>query len=135
MKPLDKFISKNPEWFDTEEPLQGHFDRFDAKLALIGTRKGGRIEIVLLRIAAAVILGLIISFAAFREYRVLNHNVQKMITANAYPELQEAEQFYTTQLDLYYDRLKDLRFDNEQSEKKQIMTELSEMDRQVRSMK
>ena len=88
-----------------------------------------------LRIAAAVILGLIISYAAFREYRVLNHNVQKMISANAYPELKEAEQFYTSQLDLYYNRIQNLRFNNDQSEKKQVMNELSEMDGQVRSMK
>jgi hypothetical protein len=41
MKPLDGYIRKNPELFDADEPLSGHFDRFDERLEKAGRRKTG----------------------------------------------------------------------------------------------
>jgi hypothetical protein len=52
-----------------------------------------------------------------------------------YPELNEAENFYNAQLEQYYVKIQDLKFNNDQVEKKQILKELSEMDQQVQSMK
>ena len=135
MKLLDDYIKENLEQFDAEEPLDGHYDRFDAKLAQLEKRRGDRTETILLRIAAALLLALVISYAANREFRFLNRNTGNIISAIAYPELNEAEQFYTSQLSLYYTKIRDLRFNNDQTEKKQVMDELSEMDQQVRAMK
>ena len=135
MKPLNDYIRKNLERFDSEEPLNGHYDRFDEKLAQLDKKRGRRIGIIILRVAAAVLIGLVISYAAIREFRFLNRNTENIISAIAYPELNEAEQFYTSQLGLYYLKIQDLRFNNDQTEKKQIMDELSEMDQQVQVMK
>ncbi len=135
MKALDDYILKNLERFDTEEPINGHNDRFDAKLTQLDRKRGRRIGIIMLKIAAVLLLGLVISYAAIREFRFLNRNTENIITAIAYPELNEAEQFYTSQLNQYYSKIQDLRFNNDKTEKKQIIDELSEMDQQVWVMK
>jgi hypothetical protein len=135
MKLLDDYISKNLEQFDNEEPLHGHIDRFDAKLAQLGKRKGNQIYISLLKIAAAVLLGMVISYAAIREFKLLNRTAAYTISAAAYPELNEAEKFYTSQLSQYYNVIQDMGFNNDQKEKRRVMDELTEMDIQVRAMK
>ena len=50
-------------------------------------------------------------------------------------ELNEAEQFYTSQLSIYYNKIEKLRFNNDKAEKKQVLQELSAMDEQVQAMK
>jgi hypothetical protein len=135
MKSLDDHISKNLERFDTEEPLNGHYDRFEEKLAQFYKNRSRRIGTIGLRVAAAILLGFVISYAAIREFRFLNRNSENIISAIAYPELNEAEQFYTSQLSIYDTKIQDLRFNNDQIEKKQIIDELSDMDQQVQVMK
>ena len=132
MKPLDGYIRKNPELFDTDEPLSGHFDRFDERLEKAGRRKTG---FFIMKIAAAVILGMVISYAAVREFSFFDLNLEQVFAAAENPELKEAEQFYTMQLDLYYDKLDNLRFNNDKAQKQLILDELSYMDQQVRTMK
>jgi hypothetical protein len=135
MKPLDDFIKYNPERFDTEEPLNGHFDRFDERLEKTYRRKTGLGMSMVFKIAAAVILGLILTFTAFRESRLLNQSLDYIVSSPEYPELREAEQYYSMQMDLYYSRIENLRFGNDKDQKQQILDELSDMDRQVVTLK
>lgn len=135
MKPLDDYIRANLERFNTEEPMDGHFDRFDSKLKAWDKTRNRQLNAVFLRIAAVLILGLVISYAAIREFKYLNQNAGKIVSAVMYPELNEAENFYNAQLEQYYVKIQDLKFNNDQVEKKQILKELSEMDQQVQSMK
>jgi hypothetical protein len=89
----------------------------------------------LLRIAAIVILGTVITYGAIREFSQFNRNLGYLISSNEYPELKEAELYYNNQLDVYYSKLENLRFDNDKIQKQLILDELSDMDRQVLTMK
>jgi hypothetical protein len=135
MKPLDEFIRKNPDRFDTDEPLSGHFERFYEKLEFSVKKSSGSLVYTLMKIAAAVILCAMISYAAFREFRIINRNFSEIVTAANYPELNEAEHFYSEQLDIYYSKFKDLRFFNDDTQKQQMLDELSDMDKQVHMLK
>jgi len=135
MKPLDDYIRGNLDQFDTEEPLDGHFDRFDAKIAQLEGRRMSRTLMILLRIAAVVLIGLVISYATIREFNILKQGTDNIYSGSAGPELNEAEQFYTTQLNIAYSKIKNLRFNNDPKEKNQVLQELSEMDKQVQAMK
>jgi hypothetical protein len=135
MKPLDEYIRSNLDRFDTEEPLEGHFDRFTERLTQLEKRRFRQTGRVLLRIAAIVLIGLVISYAAIREFNLLKHGTDNIYSGSAGPELNEAEQFYTTQLNISYSKIQNLRFNNDQDEKKQVLQEFSEMDKQVRAMK
>jgi hypothetical protein len=135
MKPLDDYIRKNLDRFDSDEPLQGHFDRFSDKLDRTGSRTRDRsIGFIILRIAAILILASIITFGAIREFKIFTWQSEQLSAAE-YPELIEAEKFYTNQLDQYYSKLQSLKFNNDKVQKKQILDELSDMDHQVKTMK
>jgi hypothetical protein len=135
MKPLDEYIRSNLDRFEAEEPPEGHFDRFDQLLTrsrrrrIIGSGK------VLLRIAAIVLIGLVISYAVFRDFNLLKQYSASNYSGTADPELNEAEQFYNNQLSIAYTKIQNLRFNNDPNEKSQVLKELTEMDKQVKAMK
>lgn len=135
MKPFDNYIRNNLDRFNSDEPLEGHFDRFDQKLdRLSDKRLSGRPVILMLRIAAAVIAISLISFAVVMELRTYSKRANYSYAVK-YPELNEAENYYTMQLNQYYTEIESLKFNNDKKEKKQILNELSDMDRQVKTMK
>jgi maltodextrin utilization protein YvdJ len=69
-----------------------------------------------------------------REFKIFTWQSEQLSAAE-YPELIEAEKFYTNQLDQYYSKLQSLKFNNDKVQKKQILDELSDMDHQVKTMK
>jgi hypothetical protein len=135
MKPLDEYIRSNLDRFNSEEPLNGHFERFEDKLGRLERRRISQPRMVILRIAALVILGLVISYAAIREFNLLKQSKDAIYSGTIGSELDEAEKFYTTQLNISYHKIQNLRFNNDKDEKKQVLEELSEMDTQVQAMK
>jgi hypothetical protein len=136
MKPLDEFIKMNLDHFNDEEPLQGHFERFDKRLENPVFRNSDPYRIwMITKIAAAVLLAFVISYSIFHRTGYIRGNLDRWIVSNNYPELREAEAFYTYQFDNYYSQIKKLGFNDDQNQKKQVLRELSEMDRQVQIMK
>lgn len=134
MKTLDEFIKGNPDRFNSEEPPDGHFERFSTKLYRLKAGTHSYL-IAVLRIAAIVLIGVVISYAAIREFSILKQEAAGVFSVTNDPELLEAEQYYTTQLNLAYQKIKNLAFNNDQDEKKQVLQELSEMDKLVQVMK
>lgn len=135
MKPLDDFIKSNAERFDTGEPLPGHFDRFDERLDRSYGNKRSLQWGLFMRIAAIVLIGMVLTFFAFRASQYVNRDLGYVVTAAAYPDLLEAEEYYSMQTDIYYSKIKNLRFENDKMQKKQILDELSAMDNQVKILK
>ena len=135
MKPLDEFIRENPGRFDTGEPLPGHFERFDQKLDAFHRKRSSRTVMVLLKVAAVILLVMVVSFASFHEYQLVTGKMKQALAYTASPELKEAEAYYVKQLDLYYNQLQALNFKNGKTEKQQILNELDEMDKQVMALK
>ncbi len=136
MKPLDEFIKKNLDHFNDEEPLQGHFERFDHKLENSVIRISDPYRIwMFTKIAAVIVLFFVISYSVLNQNGYLKNNLDRMRISNNYPELREVEKFYTYQFDDYYTQIKKLGFNNDQNQKKQVLRELSDLDRQVQIMK
>lgn len=132
MKTLDDYIRENPEFFDIDEPEAGHIERFSEKLQ----KKGRRDTVyIMLRIAAVILLAFVISYTAIQDHRLLSRGLNKVFTVTEYSELKEAEHFYMVQLDLYYTKLEKLPFRSDGEQKRQILNELSYMDKEVRNMK
>jgi hypothetical protein len=131
-KQLDDLIRNNAGQF-TPRATDGHFERFGTRQRMRGKKR--HVLNTVFRIAATVLLGLIIAYAAVREFNVIHNRFGIADAEISSPELKEAEQFYTTQLSAYYDKIQHLRFNNDQTEKRQILKELTDMDKQVKSMK
>lgn len=132
MNNMDAFIRQHASEFDGAEPDPGHLDRFRSKQQ---TADKHRLRLTLFRIAAVVLLGLVISYLTFREWRVVQNSLTASGTLFSSPELQEAEKFYHLQLSQQYNRIQKLPFHNDQSEKKEVLMEFSAIDGQVQDMK
>lgn len=131
MKPLNDFIRHNIEAFNTDEPPEGHFDRFYSKLHHSG--KHGRPIIIntWLKIAAMLIIGLFLSALLFAGYKLYKANYADDNCLNA--ELCEAEDFYSKQIEYYYRKIEKLPDDQQIHEG--VIKELREMETQVEELK
>jgi len=135
MKKIDDYIRLNPDLFDSEEPDPGHMDRFRNRIHALNLAKQRKTRLVLLRAAAILIFGLFLSFAVIREFGLIEMRFNNLAGNFPNPELKEVEQYYSGQLSIYYSKIQQLRFNNDQAEKNQVLDELSAMDAQVQAMK
>jgi hypothetical protein len=136
MVPFNEYIRKNLDHFNDEEPLKGHFERFDRRLDHGISDKAERNKLWLIaRIAASVVFAMVITYVAFNHSGFYQRNLDRIIISNNYPELKEVEDFYAYQLKAHYTKIRKLKFNNDKMQKKQIMQELSDMDRQVLVLK
>jgi hypothetical protein len=135
MKKMDDYIRQNPDLFNTDEPEPGHLDRFRNRIQVMNLIKRRKTGFILLRVAAILIFGLLLSYAAIREFGLIEKRVDNLAGDFPNTELNEAEQYYSRQLSIYYDKIQQLRFNNDQAEKNQVLNELSAMDAQVQAMK
>jgi hypothetical protein len=135
MKTLKDFIEQHAGMFDSEEPDQGHLERLRIRINAVQDEGKHKTRIVLLRIAAVAVLSVFISYMAFKEFGLIDQQLNNRTSGMLNQELNEAEQFYTSQLSIYYIKIQKLCFNNDQAEKKQVLQELSAMDDQVQLMK
>ena len=134
MKPLDDYIRGHLDQFNSLEPQDDHYDRFADKLERLNASRRTGPWITLLKIAAVLVIGFVLLYTAIREFRSFTNDSRNSPAALSDPELNEAVEFYATQLDVSYNKIKNLRFNDDQNEKKQVLHELTEMDRQVQAM-
>jgi cytochrome c oxidase assembly protein Cox11 len=135
MKTIDEYIREQGGLFDSEEPDQGHTERMLNRMNAMHYQVKRPRRIIFLRIAAIFILCVSISYAAIREYGIITNQLKNMASGMTNQELNEAEQYYTSQLSIYYNKIQKLKFNNDAAEKKQVLKELSAMDDQVQVMK
>jgi hypothetical protein len=135
MKTIDDFIKENLERFNSDGPPDGHFERFEARLRKQKRPENRQIRLVVLRVAASILLGLVISYTAMLEFRYLDRRANYMYMSAFYPELKEAEGFYNAQLIKKYNEIQELQFGGDDMEKILIARELSDMNDRVRDMK
>jgi hypothetical protein len=135
MKTIDDFIQLHGGMFDNEEPGPGHEERFRSRLNKLHSARRPGLKIVLFRIAVILVLGIVISYFAVKEFRLIDNQINSIVLDKPNPELNEAEKFYTSQLNIYYNKIQQLAFNNDKAEKKKVLQELSAMDEQVQAMK
>jgi len=112
---IEEMILKNLERLNDNEPLEGHFDRFEAKLKLQHKKRKFNLNVVW-KVAAAVIFVLLASnqvaiylsqgnagslFSAFNKKEVTLSSVS--------PEYQEVEYYYTSSINAGLDQWNELK--------------------------
>ncbi len=135
MKTIDDFIKENLEHFNNDGPPEGHFERFETRLEKQEKHGNRQMRLVVLRVAASVLLGLVLSYTALLEFRYLDGRADNIYMSAFYPELKEAENFYNAQLVKKYSEIQELQFGGADDEKKLVARELSDMNTRVRDMK
>jgi hypothetical protein len=135
MKTIQDFIEQHAGMFDSEEPDQGHLERLRIRMDLMQAAEKRKNRNLWLRIAAILVVCVIISYTAFREFSLIDQQLQRNTSGAINHELNEAELFYTSQLSIYYNKIQKLGFNNDKAEKKKVLQELTAMDYQVQLMK
>jgi hypothetical protein len=127
MDKLDKLFNDQREAFD-EEPMEGHFQRFEAKLDHYHAKKGGfAVAWPFLKVASVVIILLL---SANLVIHFLPGKSAKNQPLFADSELNETARFYTTRINSGMSSLKQMAAQGIGSEQElmQVNKEMAEMD-------
>ncbi|WP_167606575.1 hypothetical protein [Maribellus sediminis] len=101
---IEELIANNLDALNDNEPFEGHFERFEAKLKAKNRTRKVSLNLVL-KVAAVVVFAFLATNQAFIYFSpdsqglILNANKSKAVTlASVSPEYQEVEFYYTTSI-------------------------------------
>ncbi len=127
MDPIDVLIKKNRDYFDQEEPFEGHFERFQKKLE---ADNAGKIQFPyrdILKIAAVVVLVVLSALWVYEQLGPGQPGENSYPLAEEAPEYKEVEIYYMSTINEKYDQIKSVDF-NDPRQKEILLKELKEMD-------
>lgn len=124
---IEEIILKNLEGLNDNEPMEGHFDRFDAKLKAQNNKRVISLNLVL-KIAAAVVFVLLATNQAFiyfssGETDLLSTKLKshEVTLASVSPEYEEVEFYYTNAINVGLNQWNELKSEGFVSEEEQHM--------------
>jgi hypothetical protein len=124
MDELKSLIGQNRALFDTAEPSDGHFERFEKMLKAQETKRL-RVDFrTLLRVAVITVL-VTLSGLYITEHFIWKPAMHQNIQAN---EFREAQQYYTNMVNLKIDEIKNLDQQMNPQQKEMLLKELTQMD-------
>lgn len=146
MDELKSFFEQNRNLFDTEEPLAGHFERFQQRLEAEQKQRNRFNYRRILYVAASVVVAVVVSVEALslllgkgvetiqNEVAELNissadefvRQTTQNVKSKLNPEYRETQKYYITEVDNRLDQIKATSMDENQ--KAELLKELSEMD-------
>jgi hypothetical protein len=132
MKDLDKIIQENKLDFDSFEPNEGHFDRFEQKLVGFNNKKKSFSFAYILKAAALAIL---VTLSGLWIYDNFDSSPQKGIALSELsPEYNEVEMYYTHLVNQKYDEINQCQ-SLDSTQKSVLVQELKEMDSMYENLK
>lgn len=131
MDKLENLVRNKRQEFDQAEPPDGHFERFQYKLADTGHRRKRGINFrTILRIAAVVLIIVAVSFSV-NYFNLLPDALVKESTASELPpELKDVEVYYSSLTGEKLQQIEHLSNSKEEAERirKQAMNEVNELE-------
>ena len=138
---IEEMILNNLKELNDSEPLDGHFERFQAKLNRQNTKKKINFSLVW-KVAAAVVFVLLavnqakIYFSPDKQNENLATNNSGFSLASVSPEYKEVEFYYTNAINVGLNQWENLKTDGFISETEQEMmnTELAEFEERFKTL-
>lgn len=127
MKDLEKIIQENRSVFDSSEPDDGHFDRFEQKLARFNKRKSSFSVGFLLKAAAVTVLVVLSGLWVYDRFSPTSETRNGIALHQLSPEYNEVEIYYATLASQKFNEISSLEF-ADSSQKKLLLEELKQMD-------
>ena len=126
MKDLEKIIQENRSAFDSYEPSEGHFERFEQKL--LDLKKPKKIFTIGYMLKAAVVT-LLVVLSGLYVYESFRPKMMKdgIALREVSPEYNEVEIYYTKLVNQKYSEINQFQF-LDSTQKSMLMNELDEMD-------
>lgn len=130
---LEEFVKNNEELFNSEEPPEGHFERFQAKL----DRKSGKSRSFLYKSMkyAAVILVLISGFLILDQTNIFKNNDVIVENFNEDEEFTEVASFYNSQIDQKFEELNNITCKQADGQKEVVNNDMLELNKSFEDLK
>jgi len=125
MKDLDKIIKDNRLDFDSYEPSNGHFDRFDQKLKEFNRKKRSFSIAYLLKAAVVAILVVFSGLWVYENFESRSNT--GIALSEISPEYGEVEMYYTHLVSQKYGEINQCK-SLDSTQKIMLVNELNEMD-------
>lgn len=128
MKDLDKIIQENRSVFDSFEPDDGHFNRFEQKLNNLHQSKNKTFTLGYMLKAAVVALLVVLSGLWVYDKTFTPATIKDGIALREIsPEYSEVEMYYTRLVNQKYSEINEFNF-TDNAQKEMLIQEISEMD-------
>jgi hypothetical protein len=126
MNHIENMNETSREFLNTEEPPEGHLDRFGQKLKIQNQRRRFIHRVYSAARIAAIIIIVVIS-AVLIKYNQSAGKANNIAKLTETRELRETEQFYSRLLEISYDRIRQINFPDE-TQKAKILEDIKQKD-------
>ena len=128
MKTLEEIIKSNKEVFNSEEPSDGHFERFSVKLELKKEAQKPRRKIIPYLLRAAVVTLLVTLSSLWAWDHFIKQDIKLMTLSEVSPQYREVENHYIYQVNLMENEIESSIISDDPENKDVLMKELQSMD-------
>lgn len=126
MQDLEKIIHENRSVFDSSEPTEGHFDRFEEKLLALNKKTKTFTFGYILKAAVVTLLVVLSGLWVYDNFSPSNMK-RGIALSEVSPEYNEVEIYYTHLVNQKYSEINQFQF-LDSTQKSMLMQELDEMD-------
>jgi len=128
MKNIDEIISSNRDFFEDQEPSEGHLDRFSRKLEVrFGATTTIR-SIVPYLLKAAVVTLLITLSSLWTWDHFIRPDRSRMTLGDVSPQYREVENYYIHQVNLMESEIGSITLSGDPEQREMLNAELRSMD-------
>jgi hypothetical protein len=128
MKNIDEIIRNNKDLFEGNEPMEGHFERFNWKLEKRLHSHDTRRSIVPYLLKAAVVTILVTLSSLWTWDHFIRTDSKRMTLGQVSPQYKEVENYYVHQVNLMESELINIDLKDNPEQKKMLVTEMKSMD-------
>ncbi len=128
MKNIEDLIRERGDLFSGEEPMDGHFERFNWKLEKRLHSHAIKRSIVPYLLRAAVVTLLVTISSLWTWEHFIRKDNNKMTLGQVSPQYREVENYYIHQVNLMESEIKTDNINNNPEQKKILMQEMNSMD-------
>ena len=128
MKNIDEIIRSNRDYFEDQEPSEGHFERFNRKLEMRFHAGSVTRSIVPYLLKAAVVTLLVTLSSLWTWDHFIRPSRGKMTLGDVSPQYREVENYYIHQVNLMESEIGSITLSGDAEQKEMLDTELRSMD-------
>jgi hypothetical protein len=128
MKTIEDIIRNNRDFFEDQEPSEGHFDRFSVKLEIRSNSRASKRSIVPYLLKAAVVTLLVTLSSLWTWDHFIRKDSGRMTLGQVSPQYREVENYYLHQVNLMEGEIVNTDLHNNPEQKEMLMKEMKSMD-------
>jgi len=128
MKTIEEVVKNNRNFWDNQEPEEGHFERFSVKLELRRQARSVKRSIVPYLLRAAVVTLLVTLSSLWTWDHFIRPDSRRMTLGQVSPQYKEVENYYIHQVNLMQDEIVNTDIQNSPEQKEMLISELKSMD-------